>query len=131
MSAMKLYDLIRSDSSLSFLPPEGVRIFDGCFDLTLRELPPGARFDTAGRLAYLLRGSGEVGAWDMESGTFFGLDAAGMPERQVFTAHTRCLLLLWDDAVLTGVCYGACWFHARLIEEAKRSTGKRTYRIGE
>ncbi len=128
---MDVYDCIRGDATLGFLPPECVEPFEGCFDMTLLELPPGARFDSKGRLAYLLRGSGEVGAWDTEAGGFFGVDAAGRPERQVFTSHTSCLLLLWDAAVLTNVCYRACWFHARLIETARRAAASRVYRVGE
>ncbi len=128
---MTIYEYIAAESALSYLPPEAAEIWEGCFDLKLHELPPGARFDTTGRVAYLLRGAGEVGAWEIERGAFFGVNARGTPERQVFTSHTGCLLLLWDSLIMTHVCYRACWFHARFVDEVRRAAAKRSYRSNE
>ena len=129
--AQTLYDHIAADPRLSFLPPECEEVFSGCFDMRLLELAPGARFDTAGCVAYLLEGSGEIGAWDTDSGVFFGVSADGRPQRQTFTTHTSCLLLLWNDDVITRVCYRACWFHVKFLNMVRHDAAHRVYRIGE
>ena len=126
-----IYDYIAADPTLSFLPPECTEVFEGCFNMHLHRLPPGARFETTGYVAYLLDGAGEIGAWDMESGAFFGVDSRGKPQRQTVTTHTSCLLLLWDDIIMSHLCYRGCWFHLRLLETIRRQAAGRIYRIGE
>lgn len=128
---MTVYEKITAGTDLSWLPEEAYETFSGCFDLRVEEMAAGKRFDTAGCIACLLRGAGEVGASDLEEGAFLGIDAQGRPQRQVFTSHVSCTLLVLDDAVMKHVCYRACWFHARFLEEARRSAAQRTYRIGE
>ena len=114
---MELYDLLAADGRLSFLPRESVEIFEGCFDLHLLELRAGEGFDAAGRLGYLLRGTGSAGGRPVASGAFFGVDRDRGPRAERFTAETDCSLLLWDADVLSHVCYRACWFHVRLLNE--------------
>lgn len=126
-----LYEYIAADPRLSFLPPECEEAFEGCFDMRLHEMAPGARFDTSGCVAYLLEGSGEIGAWDTDSGAFLGISADGRPQRQTFTSHTSCRLLLWNDDVITRVCYRSCWFHVRFLNLARYDAAHRVYRIGE
>lgn len=128
---MTLYETMAAEPALAYLPPEAAELWEGCFDLRLHELPPGARFDTTGCVACLLRGTGEVGAWEIARGAFFGIDAQGNPERQIFTSHTSCQLLLWDSAVMAHVCYRACWFHARFVDEVRRAAAQRSYRSWE
>ena len=111
---MDIYDHLAADGRLSFLPREAVEIFEGCFDLRLLELRPGETFDAAGRLCYLLRGAGGVGERPVAPGTFFGVDR---DRAERFTAASDCAQLLWDADVLSHVCYRACWFHVRLLNE--------------
>lgn len=114
---MDIYDRLTADGRLFFLPREAAEIFGGCFDLQLLELHAGDVFDAAGRLGYLLDGTGRAGGRPLASGAFFGVGRDKRPRAERFTAETDCSLLLWDADVLSHVCYRACWFHVRLLNE--------------
>ena len=114
--------LFAANARLSFLPPEAAEIFEGCFDLRVCEVPRGGTLDTAGALCYLCSGTGRIGKRRADPGVFFGVDAEGKPRAEAFAASEDSVLLRWDGDVLSHVCYRACWFHVRLLNEVRGGT---------
>lgn len=110
----------------AWLPPEGGRYFDACFNMDWETVPAGARRESRGRVGYLISGRAQLrtqrGMVRAGADTFFGVSQPGRPEsRRVeeteLWAVTECAVLWLDADVLRNVCYAACWFHARLIRE--------------
>lgn len=122
----KLYELIKDQPFWSWLPKEGGRYFDACFNLDWEVIPAGEKRSSRGRVGYLISGRGqlrtEAGLDRSGEGTLFGVSQPGRSEsrRALETeiyAVTECRVAWLDYEVLTSVCYAACWFHARLIRE--------------
>ena len=122
----KLYELLKECPFWKWLPPEGGRYFDACFNMDWERVAAGDCCQSRGRVGYLISGyarlSAQRGVRRAGEDTFFGLFQPGRPEsRQMeeteLWAVTDCDILWLDAEVLTSVCYAACWFHARLIRE--------------
>ena len=113
--------LLRSTALCSWLPPEGVEMFQNCFDLEAVRLRAGETLDCAGRLGLVLSGELMCGEDALGPGELLGAvrDEAGRPRPVPVTVLARqsSEIALWDSAVLTSVCYRACWFHGRFVQE--------------
>lgn len=118
-------ELMRRVPLLDWLTEEGAETLSSCFDLTVEELPPGQSFPTAGRIGCLLRGEavfhrkGE--ARSLALGDVFALGRDNTPLLGVLTAGRDCAVAWLRADVVQHVCYNACWFHARLLEEINRN----------
>mgnify|MGYP003515546582 FL=1 len=122
----KLYELLKDQPFWQWLPREGGRYFDACFNMDAETVPAGEHRQTKGRVGYLISGRAHLKSGDgldrAGEGTFFGVVQPGRPETRKMVgtdlwAVTECKVLWLDGAVLSSVCYAACWFHARLIRE--------------
>ena len=97
-----------------------------CFDLEQGTLSPGERCETHGRIGILLEGEGALNdSRHVGPGTVFGVCRSGpwrekVPAEERFQARTGCTVAWFRFDVVTAVCYNACWFHARLIQELDR-----------
>ncbi|MBQ2739273.1 MAG: hypothetical protein IJF36_03480 [Oscillibacter sp.] len=121
-----LYELLKNHSFWHWLPPEGGRYFDACFNMDWERIDHDAHIQSRGRVGYIISGHArlttERGTVPAGEGAFFGVFQPSRPEsRRVeeteLWAVTDCTVLWLDADVLTSVCYAACWFHARLIRE--------------
>ncbi|MBQ8852639.1 MAG: hypothetical protein IJZ66_09440 [Oscillibacter sp.] len=122
----QLYELLKGQPFWHWLPREGGRYFDACFNMDLETVPAGEKRQTKGRVGYLISGraqlKSEADLIRAGEGSWFGVVQPGRPEtRKVIEtelwAVTECKVLWLDGTVLSNVCYAACWFHARLIRE--------------
>ena len=122
----KILTKLKTQPFWSWLPGEGSRYFDACFDMTTETIPAGEHRESRGRVGYLVSGRAQLttqsGMDRAGEGTLFGVIQPGRPEtRRAEETHlwavTACEVLWLDGAVLRNVCYAACWFHARLIRE--------------
>lgn len=97
-------------------------MFQNCFDLETVRLRAGERRDLTGQLGLLLSGSLAHGGTVLTPGTLLGAarDGSGRlcPVQVSVSARQDSEIALWDGAVLTAVCYRACWFHGRFVLEA-------------
>lgn len=113
-----------------WMPQRADQVLQSCFDLECETLAPGQRRASGGRIGCLLRGAGRVnGTESAGPGFFFG--AARGPRLEKFAveetleAETECLVAWFDFDVVLTVCYTACWFHARLIQEMEQALDAR------
>ena len=113
----KLYELLKDQPFWRWLPPEGGRYFDACFNMDAETVPAGQHRQSAGRVGYLISGRARVNGDPAGEGTFFGVKGDRSAEEADLWAVTECKVLWLDGDVLRHVCYAACWFHARLIRE--------------
>ena len=121
---MEWRELVRQDPHFSWLPEEAFRILDACFDMHGETVPAGETRETGGRIGYLLRGSGTLNGTAAEPGTLFGARRTDREEKEMapaaLTVATDCDVLWFQFDVVNIVCYQACWFHARLVQELER-----------
>ena len=85
------------------------------------EVPRGAiRNRAASRLKRRASGFGTAA----EPGTLFGARRTDREEKEMapaaLTVATDCDVLWFQFDVVNMVCYQACWFHARLVQELER-----------
>lgn len=124
-NSLELLEKLRRTELLRWLPPEGAEMFQNCFDLETVRLRAGETLDSAGRLGLVLSGGLRRGDRLLGPGTLFGAvrQQAGPahPEPVSLSAERDSEVALWDGAVLTSVCYRACWFHGRFVLEAERA----------
>ena len=107
---------------LTWMPPEGLEMFQNCFDLEVEFLSAGERRDSGGRLGILLSGELERPSGPLEPGALLGAarrEDGSLCGADVSVTALRDSEIAWlDGAVLTAVCYRACWFHGRFVLEA-------------
>ena len=112
---------IRQDVHFSWLPDEAFPILNACFDLETEALSAGSCRETAGRMGYLLQGTGTVNGAPLNPGELFGVCRTGQGEKQavsgVFRAESDCRIFWIQVDAVNRACYRGCWFHARLIQE--------------
>lgn len=108
----------------TWISPEGLKTFASCFDLCGEQVPAGEYRQGNGRIGYLLDGSGraktEEGEKVVSSGMLFGAvlkDGLSDVTSVEFCPETDCTVVWMDGQIVRAVCYGACWFHVRLLEE--------------
>ena len=123
----KLLEKLRSQPFWHWLPAEGGRYFDACFDMEAETIPAGGTPQSRGRVGDLISGRAQLRTEDgltrSGEGTLFGAVQPGTaetrrPQETELWAVTECEVLWLDGTVLRNVCYAACWFHARFIWEA-------------
>lgn len=121
---MEIWEKLRRTGRFDWLPREGVEMFQNCFDLETVCLRAGERRDFAGKLGLLLSGSLAQGGTVLTPGALFGAarDEGGRLRAAPVSVSARqdSEIALWDGAVLTDVCYRACWFHGRFVLEAEK-----------
>lgn len=90
----------------------------------MEELNAGETRPTDGRIGCLLRGNAEFRADDgtrtSARGDVFALDRNRSSFPGVLTAGEDCAVAWFRRDLVLHVCYRACWFHARLIQEIDR-----------
>ena len=111
-----------------WMPKEGLENFEGCFDLEAEEILRSETRATKGRIGYLLSGSALLERADgfpkaITEGYLFGISLSPKEgisfekEDALLTAFSNCVILWIDYEKARFVCYGGCWFHARLLQE--------------
>ena len=109
---------------LAWMPQEGLEMFQICFDLEVDVVPAGERRGSGGRLGILLSGELERLSGPLEPGALWGAarrEDGSLCREDVSVTAVRDSEVAWlDGAVLTAVCYRACWFHGRFVLEAGR-----------
>ena len=123
-------DKLFASSLFQWMPEEGLDNFEGCFDLESEELLCSETRWTENRIGYLLSGNailereGQFPAIISE-GHLFGVslssraDISYEAENAAISAISNCTVLWMDYEKSRFVCYGGCWFHARLLLEIK------------
>ena len=126
-TSTEILEKLRRTGLFDWLPQEGVEMFQNCFDLETACLPAGERRDFTGQLGLLLSGSLVCGGTVLAPGALLGAarDGGGRLYPAPFSVSARqdSEIALWDGAVLTAVCYRACWFHGRFVLEAEKWQG--------
>lgn len=124
LESFVLLEKLRATDLCGWLPPEGVEMFENCFDLEAAVLPAGQVLNCAGRLGLVLSGEADCGGTIMGPGDLVGAARApgGQPRAVSVAVRARrdSEIALWDGAVLTSVCYRACWFHGRFVQEVEK-----------
>ena len=99
-------------------------MFSNCFDLEAERIPAGESRESRGRIGYLLSGKATAAGLDLAAEDAAGvtLEEDGTFRRQEFTlrAVEPCAVAWMNGEILTSVCYRACWFHGRLLQEMTR-----------
>ena len=119
-----MLELLHQVPLFAWLPAEGAETLSNCFDLCVEELNAGETRSTEGRIGCLLRGSADfradAGTRTLTLGDVFALDRDRSPFPGVLTAGEDCAVAWFRRDLVLHVCYRACWFHARLIQEIDR-----------
>ena len=119
-----MLELLHQVSLFAWLPEEGAETLSNCFDLCVEELNAGETCSTDGRIGCLLRGGADFrtddGTRTLAPGDVFALDRDRNPLSGVLTAGEDCIVAWFRGDLVLHVCYRACWFHARLIQEIDR-----------
>ena len=119
-----MLELLHQVSLFAWLPEEGAETLSNCFDLCVEELNAGETRTTEGRIVCLLRGGADFrtddGTRTLAPGDVFALDRDRNPLSGVLTAGEDCIVAWFRGDLVLHVCYRACWFHARLIQEIDR-----------
>ena len=120
-----MLELLRQAPLFAWLTEEGAETLAACFDLCVEELNTGETRATEGRIGCLLRGSADfradTGTHILAPGDVFALDRDRSPLPGVLTAGEDCAVAWFCRDLVLHVCYRACWFHARLIQEIDRN----------
>ena len=114
--------------AFSWLPEEGLETLGACFDLTEERIPVGETRNSGGRIGCLLSGRGrlrtESGETDLYSVSLLGIAVTDRGERRPvaaeLTAEEDCTVLWFNFEMVRMVCYAACWFHVRFLQEIDR-----------
>ena len=119
-----MLELLHQVSLFAWLPEEGAETLSNCFDLCVEELNAGETRTTEGRIGCLLRGGADFRTDNdtrtLAPGDVFALDRDRNPLSGVLTAGEDCIVAWFRGDLVLHVCYRACWFHARLIQEIDR-----------
>ena len=119
-----MLELLHQVPLFSWLPEEGAETLSNCFDLCVEELNAGETRATEGRIGCLLRGGADFRTDNdtrtLAPGDVFALDRDRNPLSGVLTAGKGCAVAWFRRDLVLHVCYRACWFHARLIQEIDR-----------
>ena len=119
-----MLELLHQVPLFAWLPEEGAETLSNCFDLCVEGLNTGETRATEGRIGCLLRGSAdfraEAGARTLAPGDVFALNRDRCLIPGVLTAGEDCIVAWFHGDLVLHVCYRACWFHARLIQEIDR-----------
>ena len=119
-----MLELLRRAPLFAWLPEEGAETLSACFDLCVEELKAGDARPTDDRIGCLLRGGAVFQAHALAPGDVFALNRDKSPCPGVLTAGEDCAVAWFRRDLVRHVCYRACWFHARLIQEIDRNLNK-------
>lgn len=127
---MEEASVFASSGCFPWMPQRADQVLQSCFDLEFETLAPGQRRDTRGRIGCLLHGTGRLDTGEAAGpGFFFGAARTDRLEKvaaeETLEAGTACLVAWFDFDVVLTVCYTACWFHARLIQEMEQALDAR------
>lgn len=118
------------DALLSWLPAESEKIFEGCFDMEIEQLSAKERRDCNGRIGYLFSGKVEAVCADtcvvIEEKAVFGALKQSQKKgnrSESIKALEESVVVWFAEDILERVCYTACWFHARFIDEVDKLLG--------
>lgn len=121
---MEHHELYSRGEIFSWLPDEGLETLGACFDLTTEHLEKGEPRDSAGRVAYLLRGTVQADQKEVSAGTLLGIAVTERGEKRSVPVTLEAVedseVLWFDFELLRMVCYAACWFHVRFLKEIDR-----------
>ncbi len=115
-------ELLHRVPLFAWLPEEGAEALSDCFDLCVEEPAAGESLPTGDRIGCLLRGEASF-RWDggertLSVGELFALGEDGRTLTPgVLTAGRDCVVAWFQSGLVRHVCYGACWYHVRLLEE--------------
>ena len=116
-----MLELLHQVPLFAWLPEEGAETLSNCFDLCVEELNAGETRATEGRIGGLLRGGADFrtddGTRTLAPGDVFALNRDKNPLPGVLAAGEDCIVAWFRGDLVLHVCYRACWFHARLIQE--------------
>ncbi len=120
-----MLELLHQVPLFVWMPEEGQETLSNCFDLCVEELKAGETRSTEERIGCLLRGKADFrtddGSRTLAPGDVFALDRDRNPLPGVLTAGEDCAVAWFREDLVLHVCYRACWFHARLIQEIDRN----------
>lgn len=120
-----MLELLHQAPLFAWLPEEGAETLSNCFDLCVEELSAGETRSTEGRIGCLIRGGADFRTDDdtrtLALGDVFALNRDRNPLPGVLTAGEDCAVAWFRWDLVCHVCYRACWFHARLIQEIDRN----------
>ena len=119
-----MLELLHQVPLFVWMPEEGQETLSNCFDLCVEELKAGETRSTEESIGCLLRGKADFrtddGSRTLAPGDVFALDRDRNPLPGVLTAGEDCAVAWFREDLVLHVCYRACWFHARLIQEIDR-----------
>ena len=119
-----MLELLHQAPLFAWLPEEGAETLSNCFDLCVEELNAGETCSTDGCIGCLLRGGADFrtddGTRTLAPGDVFALNRDKNPLPGVLAAGEDCIVAWFRGDLVLHVCYRACWFHARLIQEIDR-----------
>ena len=120
-----MLELLHQVPLFAWLPEEGAETLSACFDLCVEELKAGETRPTESRIGCLLQGTAvfqsDDGVRVLAPGDVFALHRDKSPLPGVLTAGEDCAVAWFRRDLVLHVCYRACWFHARLIQEIDRN----------
>lgn len=120
-----MLELLHQVPLFAWLPEEGAETLSACFDLCVEELRPGDTRSADRRIGCILRGSAAFQTGDavqtLSPGKLFALSRTREPLSGILTAGEECAVAWFGRDLVCHVCYRACWFHARLIQEIDRN----------
>ena len=123
-----MLELLHQVPLFAWLPEEGVETLSNCFDLCVEELNAGETRSADGHIGCLLQGTAvfQAGgtAQSLVPGELFALNWDRSPIPGVLTAGEDCAVAWFRRDLVLHVCYRACWFHARLIQEIDYNLNK-------
>lgn len=114
--------------AFDWLPEEGLETLGACFDLTEEHIPAGEIRRSGGRIGCLLKGRGRLrtgrGERVLTAVHLLGISVTKQgerrPEAAELEAEEDCTVLWFDFQLVQMVCYAACWFHVRFLQEIDR-----------
>lgn len=125
---MEQHERWNRNEIFSWLPEDGLETLGACFDLTVEQLKAGETRDSAGRVAYLLRGKVRTDKKEITEGNLLGIAVTERGEKRsiavTLEAVEDCDVLWFNFELLRMVCYAACWFHVRFLKEIERLLGQ-------
>lgn len=131
LSVKKHAKQVLASPLFQWMPEDGLENFEGCFDMEMEDVMRSESRTTNGRIGYLLSGAALLEKENrfpkaISEGYLFGISLSPKEgisfekEDVLLSALSDCRILWMDCEKLGFICYGGCWFHARLLQEIPR-----------
>ena len=119
------YEELTALPLMSYLPAEAMDVMPNCFELRFENINAGSTRSSKGRLGYLVSGRGSIRGRELRTDDVFGAGENPMTGKlrlvdEIFSAASDSRVLWLEGEILSNVCYRACWFHGRLVQELTR-----------